>query len=108
MGGRCTAEGGLDAASAHTLGRLSFSDRSQLAFAARENRTLLAHDTDFYAESAALLAAGGHHAGILLVPDRQDLKWLLRAVRHSLESWSPEELRDQVRWLGSPPGEFDG
>ena len=98
---------GVDAASAHTLSRNAASDASQLAFAADEGRTLLTHDTDFLAESARLLAAGGHHSGILLVADRQDLRWLLRAIRHSLERWTPEDLRDQVRWLLSPPDPED-
>lgn len=103
--GRATAaltRAGVDAASAHTLGRTSDSDASQLAFAARENRTIVTHDSDFLAESARFLAEGGHHAGVILLPDRQDLRWLLRAVLFSLESWTPEELRDQVRWARSP------
>lgn len=96
---------GLGPTSAHTHSRFAESDSSQLRFAASEGRTLLTHDTDFLAESAEFLAAGGHHAGILLVPDRQDLKWLLRAVRRSLAVWTPEELRDQVRWVLSPASE---
>lgn len=98
---------GVDAASAHTLARNAASDAAQLAFAAGDGRTLLTHDTDFLGESARLLAAGGHHVGILLVADRQDLRWLLRAIRHSLEQWAPEELRDQVRWLLNPPPDQD-
>lgn len=94
---------GVDAASTHTLSHNSESDASQLAFAAGDGRTLLTHDTDFIAESALLLAAGGHHAGVLLVADRQDLRWLLRAIRYSLEHWTPGELRDQVWWLLNPP-----
>jgi predicted nuclease of predicted toxin-antitoxin system len=94
---------GVDAASSHTLGRDAASDASQLAFAAASRRALLTHDTDFIAESERRLAAGEHHAGVLLVADRQDLRWLLRSIRHSLERWDPEELHDQVRWLLAPP-----
>ena len=61
---------GVDAASSHTLAHNSESDAAQLAFAASENRTILTHDSDFLAESARLLAAGNHHAGVLLVPDK--------------------------------------
>jgi predicted nuclease of predicted toxin-antitoxin system len=99
---------GVDAASTHTLSHNSESDASQLAFAASEERTLLTHDSDFLSESARLLAAGNHHAGILLVADRQDLRWLLRAIRYSLEQWTPDELRDQVRWLLAPPDDWVG
>jgi len=94
---------GVDTASAQTTTRKAASDAEQLAFAARENRTILTHDSDFLAESSRLLAAGGHHAGILLAPDRQDLRLLLRAVRYSLQQWTPDALRDQVRWLLIPP-----
>jgi Domain of unknown function (DUF5615) len=93
---------GVDATSAHSLDRRSDPDRSQLAYAASENRAILTHDTDFLAESALLLSLGGHHSGVLLVPDRQDLRWLLRAVVQSLEAWRPDELQDQVRWLLPP------
>jgi hypothetical protein len=109
--GRATAallREGVNAASSHTLYRDSESDASQLAFAASENRTILTHDSDFLGASARLLATGDHHAGILLVPDKQDLRWLLRALRYSLEQWTPEELRDQVRWLLVPPDEEVG
>ena len=99
---------GVDAASSHTLAHSSESDAAQLAFAASENRTILTHDSDFLAESARLLAAGNHHAGVLLVPDKQDLRWLLRAVRYSLEQWTPEELRDQVHWLLAAPDDAAG
>jgi hypothetical protein len=99
---------GVDAASSHTLSRDSASDASQLAFAASENRTILTHDSDFVGASARLLAAGGHHAGVLLAPDKQDLRWLLRALRYSLGPWTPEELRDQVRWFLVPPDEEVG
>jgi hypothetical protein len=80
---------------------------AQLAFAAAVNRTILTHDPDFIPESERFLAAGNHHAGVLLVPDRQDLRWLLRAVRYSLEQWSPEQVIDQIRWLMTPPDEGD-
>ena len=96
---------GVDAASSHTRSQDSASDSVQLAFAAAAGRALLTHDTDFIAESERLLEAGNHHAGVFLVPDRQDLKWLLRAVRHSLQQWRPEEVIDQVRWLLHPPDE---
>jgi hypothetical protein len=103
-GRACAALGqlGIDAASAHSLDRRSDLDQSQLLFAAGESRAILTHDTDFLAESALLLSRGGHHAGVLLVPDRQDLRWLRRSVVRSLESWTPDELRDQVRWLLPP------
>ena len=99
---------GVDAASTHTLARNAAPDASQLAFAASENRTILTHDSDFLAESARLLAAGQHHSGVLLIRDRQDLRWLLRAIRYSLEQWTSEELRDQVRWLLVPPDDEVG
>ncbi|HEV7588365.1 MAG TPA: DUF5615 family PIN-like protein [Longimicrobium sp.] len=109
--GRATAallREGVDAASSHTLSRDSASDASRLAFAASENRTILTHDSDFIAASARLLAAGSHHAGVLLAPDKQDLRRLLRAIRYSREWWTPDELRDQVRWLLVPPDEEVG
>jgi hypothetical protein len=93
---------GIDTTSAHGQARIAESDSSQLRFAAGAGRTLLSHDTDFLSESVTFLGAGGHHAGILLAPDRQDLKWLLKAIKQSLETWDPEELRDQVRWLLAP------
>ena len=95
---------GVDTASSHTDSRNSASDDSQLAYAAAAGRTLLTHDLDFIAESAEFLAAGNHHAGVLLAPDRGDLKLLLRAILHSLEQWAPDELKDQVWWLLPPPG----
>jgi predicted nuclease of predicted toxin-antitoxin system len=90
---------GVDTASSHTAFRNSASDASQLAYAAAEDRTLLTHDLDFIAESAQFLAAGNHHAGILLARDCGDLKLLLRTVLHSLKQWEPEDLKDQVWWL---------
>ena len=97
---------GIDATSAHSTSQWSASDDSQLAFAAGESRTLVTHDADFIAESAALLATGGHHSGVLLVADRQDLRWLLRAILYSLECWSHDDLRDQVRWVLPPPADY--
>lgn len=97
------AREGVDTASSHTAFRNSASDDSQLAYAAAESRTLLTHDLDFIAESAQLLAAGNHHAGVLIAPDRGDLKLLLRAILYSLQQWEPEDVKDQVWWLLPPP-----
>lgn len=98
---------GVDATSAHLLGLTAEPDASQLRFAAAAGRTLVTHDTDFIAESAAWLQGGSHHAGVLLAPDHQDLRWLLRVVRAALVAWSPGELADQVRWVPSPPPDPD-
>jgi predicted nuclease of predicted toxin-antitoxin system len=97
------AREGVDTASSHTAFRNSAPDDSQLAYAAAEGRTLLTHNLDFIAESAKLLAAGNHHAGVLLARDRGDLKLLLRTVLHSLQQWEPEDVKDQVWWVLTLP-----
>ena len=62
---------GVDAASAHEVGRTGIDDRSQLAHTAREGRAMVTCDVpDFLVLAAEGIAANAEHAGIILVPPR--------------------------------------
>ncbi|HYW08303.1 MAG TPA: DUF5615 family PIN-like protein [Longimicrobium sp.] len=90
---------GVDADSARSQDRLSGSDASQLLFAAQQGRTLLTFDPDFMAESAALLARGEHHSGIIMALARLSIGEKITGVLRSLKQWTPNQLRDQIRWM---------
>lgn len=90
---------GVDADSARSQGRLKGSDASQLIFAAQQGRTLFTFDPDFIGESAALLARGEHHSGIIMALARLSIGEKINGVLRSLERWTPDELRDQIRWM---------
>lgn len=83
-----TARGlGLDAISVHEIGRRGFSDREQLAFAARESRTMVTRNRDdFIALTVEAFRTGETHTGVLIV-SRSLPNHRPEAIAHALRRW---------------------
>jgi hypothetical protein len=77
-------------------GRCGLPDARQLAFAAREGRVLVSHDTDFL----VLDAAGAQHAGIAWCPAA---KYSVGGLTHALllvhGLLTPADMRNHVEYL---------
>jgi predicted nuclease of predicted toxin-antitoxin system len=62
---------GLDAVSVHEVGNFRFSDREQLAFAARDGRCLVTRDARHFVDlSHEAVRRQTPHAGIIVCPPR--------------------------------------
>lgn len=60
---------GLDAVSAHEVGKVQLSDRRQLEYATAQGRAVLTRDVgDFSGLAIGAVAANADHAGIILIP----------------------------------------
>lgn len=92
-------EAGYDAVSVNELERKGLSDDEQLAYAVEEGRALIVHNSQDYAPLAeAYFNTGQNHNGIIVA--RQFEKGeLLRRVLALLDSVSPEQLANTLRFV---------
>ena len=93
---------GYDAVSCQEADRANqgYSDEEQLAYAAREGRSILTLNmVDYVPLDRAWKTVGSVHAGIIVSPAIEDFGTLLRAVRQHLDSYGPEIQRDLLLWL---------
>jgi hypothetical protein len=97
---------GYDAESCAEAGRagLQVPDEPQLEYAADHGRAILTFNmTDFVPLDRAWKAAGREHAGIIVAPEIQDLRHLLRCVQRHLDTYSPAEQHNLLLWLDTSP-----
>lgn len=90
---------GFDARHVDELQRSGLSDLEQLAFAVKQRRAFLTHNTrDFVLLDREYRAKGQTHCGIL-VCDQVPFRELLRRTLRRLDQKSEADIRNQVVWL---------
>lgn len=90
---------GLVAITTQEAGQLHNSDAEQLAYAVREEKTLVTHNrVDFEALARAYFTTNQFHYGIIFVVRRPPQEITRRLLR-ILNSVTAEEMRDQVRYI---------
>jgi hypothetical protein len=92
---------GIDVVTVVEAGAPSASDEEQLAFAASEGRSIYSLNVrDFTRLHTALLSAGRHHAGIIVIPrQRYSVGEKIRAVSDLVAVVSAEEMVDRLEFL---------
>jgi uncharacterized protein DUF5615 len=93
---------GVDAISAHEVGKVQLDDRTQLAEASREGRAIVtANVIDFLALAHDAVARNAEHAGIVLVPSsfRGDEFEAIADAVHRAVSQHPHGLMGLVIYL---------
>ncbi|MGI8916501.1 MAG: DUF5615 family PIN-like protein [Chloroflexota bacterium] len=76
------------------------TDEWQLAFAVQQERAILIHNiVDYFPLDAAWKARGREHAGIIAVPQNTSFGDLVRRVRLHLDTVSPEQQYNLIRFL---------
>ncbi|MGO9273731.1 MAG: DUF5615 family PIN-like protein [Terriglobia bacterium] len=90
---------GFDVVTTRDAGQIGRSDAEQLAYAAREGRTIVTHNRVHF-ESLALeyFTAGQRHAGIIIAVQRppQQIAQRLLAI---LNQTTADEMENQVRYI---------
>lgn len=87
---------GMDVTTAADAGLLSASDEQHLAFASRENRVLVTHDSDFL----QLHQLGTPHAGIAYCPpDSRTLGQMVQFLCLLHDCLSEDEMRGRVEYF---------
>ena len=90
---------GHDILTTSEAGRLGRPDADQLSFATTEDRCLFSFNRgDFAALHGQTLAAGGHHAGIIVAPQAPPGA-VVRALALLFSRHGTGALRDQLVWL---------
>ena len=90
---------GFDALTTREAQRLHATDEEQLAFAVSEGRPLFTHNrADFESLHQTYIAAGNHHAGIL-VAVRHPPYEVVRRLLLILNQVTADEMGDQLRYL---------
>jgi hypothetical protein len=93
---------GYDVLSCREAGRSNrgISDEDQLQFAADEGRTILVYNIGDYVELDGLWRyRDKEHAGIILASNRTPIGDLVRRTRELLDTVTPADMHNQVRWL---------
>jgi predicted nuclease of predicted toxin-antitoxin system len=92
-------EAGYDTLSVNEVNRKTFSDEEQLAFAIAERRALLTHNIQDFAPLAEVYFNQGiEHYGII-VARQFDKGTLLRRTLDLLQTLSPEQLANTLRFV---------
>jgi hypothetical protein len=80
-------------------GHLGASDSDQLLHATNLGKAILTHNRRHFAELARnCVAAGQHHAGIIIAT-RHPTYELLRRLLRIMNNVTADEIRDQVRYI---------
>jgi predicted nuclease of predicted toxin-antitoxin system len=93
---------GFEAIAAHETGLVSVADEMHLTYAAEHNMILLTSNRDDFIRLAYdWMAAGRHHAGIIISPQFSDRQFgeLLRLTLRLLNQVAADELVDTVCYL---------
>lgn len=87
---------GIDMLTAPEAGTLGFEDPDVLAFAARQGRILLTHDTHTMPDHfAAFLMGVQHSPGVFMIPQLLPIGRAIDAVVLVWAASAPDEWRDQ-------------
>ena len=74
-------------------------DSEVLQIAAEDDRVLVSRDVRTMPENFARFIAQRESPGILLVPSRRPLGSVIEGLLMVWLTWTPEDLRNQARWL---------
>jgi hypothetical protein len=77
----------------------STSDPEVLRLVAEAGRVLVSRDVATMPGHFALFVAGRESPGLLLVPSNRSIGSVIEALLTVWLNWSPEDLRNQARWL---------
>ena len=90
---------GFDVTSTVELDMLAADDDKQLAYAASTQRAIVTFNhRDFAVRHDAYMAEGKEHWGIILSTE-EDMDVLRRRLLRLLNTFSEDELKNQVQWL---------
>lgn len=90
---------GFSVTTTREAGQLGNTDAEQLAFAARERKTLVTHNrTHFESLARIYLAEGRPHSGIILAARRPSHEIARRLLR-ILNNVTADEMRFQIRYI---------
>ena len=96
---RVLTDRGYDVLTTQDARRVSSSDADQLAFAAKQGRTIITHNSAHFATLARKYAQSGlEHHGVVL-SDQLPFKELLARTLRLLDHHSAEGLHNQLAWL---------
>lgn len=92
---------GVDVITTQQVGNIGFSDTEQLAFAAKEQRTIFSHNRrDFISLHNEYLSLGKEHSGII-VSDQLPIGLLLKRFMKLWFSLNASEMKGRVEFLSS-------
>ncbi len=93
---------GVDVVTALDAGMIERADEEHLRWATAEDRVLYSFNVgDFYQLHTSFLASGVAHAGIILAPQQRfSIGEQLRRLLRLAATYSPEEMRNRVEFLG--------
>jgi uncharacterized protein with PIN domain len=86
---------GIDVTTTLELSMRGQSDEDQLAFALREDRVLITHDTDFL----DLARSNSSHAGIAFAHRKRSLGDVIRAITLIYEVLNSTDMNGKVEYL---------
>lgn len=82
------------------VGLAGLPDPILLRWAAQENRTILTHDIKtMIPDAIRLIAQSEPMAGVILVPQRLNMRLAISDLELLLDCFSQAELRDSIRYL---------
>jgi len=91
---------GYDALTARDAGMLKRSDPEQFAFAIREQRTVLTHNRDDFAElHSQHLARGERHYGIVILIRRYPIGETITRLLELMDHTTALEIENQLRFV---------
>jgi predicted nuclease of predicted toxin-antitoxin system len=90
---------GFSVATTRDAGQLGSTDSEQLAYAAREQKTLVTHNrAHFEALAREYLAGGRSHFGIILAGRHAPYE-IVRRLLLILNQVTADEIKDQIRYI---------
>ena len=103
---RLLRDRGIDAVSAHEVGRHQVADRAQLALATADGRAVVTRDVvDFLFLSAQMIAANTEHAGIIVIQASfrgNEFQAIADGIYEIVKQY-PDGLRGSVVYLQRSP-----
>ena len=89
----------IDIRSAQRVIPDAFPDPDMLAFAAHDDRVLLTHDVSTMPVHFRRFIEERESPGIILVRQDRSIRSIMEGVYLAWSQWTPEDLRNSIRWL---------
>jgi len=86
---------GVDVLTVQDAGMLGAEDDAHIELVTKQGRVIFTQDADFL----RLHASGVEHAGIVYMPQRTSVGYILRGFMLIYEVLEPEELKNRVEFL---------
>ncbi len=97
---RALRQRGYTCQTADEAGMKQASDEAQLEYAARKGYTLVTYNVQHFAPLHARYSQEGwEHFGLVLIPKRWGASEVLRRLLNLLNTVTPDEIRNDVKWL---------